>query len=249
MLMADLFRGRGLAVKVNIHLFTPEPQPMPVAGPALGTAVKEMLETRKIVFHPLHKLQSVNASTRQLLFEGKSPFKFDLLVAIPPHRGYRIAREAGLTNEAGWIPVDPKTLATKHAGVYAIGDATAIPILGRWKPDVPMLLPKAGVFTHSQAQVVARNIAAEIRGAGRKVEFLGEGYCALECGEGRAGFAFGDFYAEPNPTIELRQPGRTWHRGKILFEQYWFADGMNRDALRIGVNLGARALGVPALLR
>lgn len=248
MLMADLFRRRGLEEKVNLHLFTPEPQPMPVAGPALGTAVKEMLETRKVVFHPLHKLLSVNASTQELLFEGKAPSKFDLLVAVPPHRGHRIVRDAGLTNEAGWIPVDAKTLATRHERVYAIGDSTAIPIPGRWKPEVPMLLPKAGVFAHSQAQVIARNIAAEVKGSGRRVEFLGEGYCALECGEGRAGFAFGDFYAEPNPRIQLRQPGRTWHLGKVLFEQYWLADGMKREALRMEVNLGARALGVPALL-
>ncbi len=248
MLIANLLNRRGLTKNVNIHLFTPEPQPMPVAGPALGTAVKEMLEARKIGFHPLHKLLSVNASAKELLFEGKSPFKFDLLVAIPPHRGHRIVREAGLTNEAGWVPADRKTLATQHEKVYAIGDATAVVIPGRWKPDVPMLLPKAGVFAHSQAQVVARSIATEISGSGRRPDFLGEGYCALECGEGRAAFAFGDFFAEPNPAIHLRQPGRKWRLGKVLFEQYWLAQGVKREALRRGVNLGARAFGVPALL-
>src|SRR3990172_8537934 len=43
MLIADAFRRRGLRDKVDVHLFTPESQPMPVAGPALGKAVQEML--------------------------------------------------------------------------------------------------------------------------------------------------------------------------------------------------------------
>jgi sulfide:quinone oxidoreductase len=207
-----------------------------------------MLLDRSIEFHPLHKLLSVDSSTQQLLFEGKPSFTYDLLVAIPPHRGRRLVRDAGLANEAGWIPVDRKTLASPHENVYAIGDATAVQIPGRWKPDVPMLLPKAGVFAHSQAHVVARNIAAEIRGSTKREDFLGDGYCALECGEGRAGFAFGLFYGEPSPAIKLRHPGRRWHVGKVLFERYWLAGGMGREALRIGVNMGAWLSGVPALL-
>jgi len=65
-------------------------------------------------------------------------------------------------------------------GVFVIGDATAIPIPGRWQPDVPLMLPKAGVFAHSHGEVVARNIAAEINGARPAATFCGDGYCMLE---------------------------------------------------------------------
>ena len=41
------------------------------------------------------------------------------------------------------VPVDRTTLRTQHENVYALGDVTAISIPGRWKPDVPMALPKA----------------------------------------------------------------------------------------------------------
>ncbi len=44
------------------------------------------------------------------------------------------------------MSVDRATLQTKYKNVYALGDVTALPIPGRWKPDVPMMLPKAGVF-------------------------------------------------------------------------------------------------------
>ena len=144
---------------------------MPVAGPALGDAVKQMLDKQGVAFHPLHKLTAVNGAARELSFEGKDTVKYDLLVAIPPHRGPRLAREAGLTNEAGWVPVDRNILATKHENVFALGDVTAISIPGRWKPDVPLMLPKAGVFAHAQAEIVARRIAAGITGAGAQEKF------------------------------------------------------------------------------
>ena len=249
MLLGDFFRRHGLAGAVDLHLFTPEPQPMPVAGPELGTAVEQMLASRGIAFHPLHKLTAVDPATRELSFEGRPAVRYDLLVAIPPHRGPRLLREAGLANEAGWVPVDRGTLATRHDRVYAIGDVTAIPIPGRWKPDVPLMLPKAGVFAHSHALVVARRIAAQIAGRSTQEEFCGDGYCMLEAGDDLAGFAFGDFFAQPSPQVQLRRIGRSWHLGKVLFERWWLAPfGLRRRVLQLALELGGRAHGVPLAL-
>jgi sulfide:quinone oxidoreductase len=249
MLIADTLRKRGLRDKSEVHLFTPEPQPMPVAGPALGEAVKQMLAGKGVVFHPLHKLTALDASARELSFEGKESFTYDLLVAIPPHRGPQVAREAGLTNEAGWVPVERATLKTKHDNVFALGDATVIPIPGRWKPDVPLVLPKAGVFAHAQAEVVAHRLAAEVVGAKAGDEFCGDGYCMLEAGEDLAGFAYGNFFAEPSPQIELRQMGWVWHMGKVLFEQWWLAPyGLRRETLRLALTLGGKGMGIPVSL-
>ncbi len=246
MLIANTLRKRSLKNNTEVHLFTPEPQPMPVAGPALGNAVKQMLSDRGVAFHPSHKLSQVNPDVSELAFDGQGSFRYDMLVAIPPHRGPRLAQEGGLTNEAGWIPVDRATLQTKHEKVYAIGDATAISIPGRWKPDVPMLLPKAGVFAHAQAEVVARRIVAEITGASGRDNFPGVGYCMLEAGESMAGFAYGNFFAEPSPQIELHKMGKSWHLGKVLFEQWWLSPyGLRREALRLLMTLGGRTLGIP----
>ena len=249
LLMADFFRRRGLQEKVQVHLFTPEAQPMPVAGPELGAAVRSMLETKGIAFHPLHKLTSVDAQARLLHFESKEPVRYDLLAAIPPHRGPRIVRDAKLANEAGWVPVDRATLMTCHESVYAIGDVTAIPIPGRWKPDVPLMLPKAGVFAHAQAEVVARRIAAELTGARAKDVFCGDGYCMLEAGEDLAGFAFGNFFAEPAPEVRLQKMGKAWHIGKVLFEQWWLAPfGIKRSLLGLTIRLGGKVYGIPVVL-
>jgi sulfide:quinone oxidoreductase len=246
MLIADYFRRRGLSSKVEIHLFTPESQPMPVAGPQLGEAVRGMLHAKRIEFHPLHKLTSVDGGAREMSFDNGVRLGYDLLVAVPPHRAPRAAVDARLTNQTGWVPVDPRTLRTSQDGVYAIGDVTAIPIPGRWKPDVPLMLPKAGVFAHAQAEVVAQRIAAEVTGRSYEAAFCGDGYCMLEAGEDLAGFAFGNFFAEPAPNVQLRQIGKAWHLGKVLFEKWWLAPvGLRRSAIGWAMKAGGRLYGIP----
>ncbi len=245
MLLTDVFRRRRFPGRADLHLFTPEPQPMPVAGPELGGAVRSMLESRGIAFHPLHKLARVLPEARELVFEGRPSFHYDLLVAIPPHRGPVLVREAGLANEAGWVPVDRRTLATPRERVYAIGDVTSIPVPGRWNANVPLMLPKAGVFAHAQALVVARRMAAAVDGTSGGAEFCGDGYCMLEAGGDLAGFAFGNFFAEPTPEIHLRRVGRAWHLGKVLFEKWWLMpSGPRRQALGLALKLGGQAYGV-----
>ena len=246
MLIADYFRKRGMMDGVRVHLYTPEPAPMPVAGPELGSAVMQMLASKQVEFHPLHKLVSVDSGKRELHFDGKESVSYDLLVVIPPHRSPRVVRESGLANEAGWIPVDRASLKTKHENIFAIGDVAVISIPGRWKPDVPMMLPKAGVFAHLQAETVAHYIAEHTKGNTSGKKFPGIGFCMLEAGEGLAGFAYGDFFAEPSPRLTLHTIGRAWHIGKVLFEKWWLAPiGMRRSFLRFLLNFGSRIMKIP----
>ncbi len=245
MLIADFLRNRGVANEV--HLFTPEPQPMPVAGPELGNAVIQMLRDRNIEYHANHKLESVDGGL--LSFEGRDSVRADLVISIPPHRAPAVLATAGIANANGWAPAEPRSLATSDPSIFAIGDCAAIPLPGRWSPDVALALPKAGVFAHAQALVLARRIASVIAGRGANPEFCGDGFCMLEAGEALAGFAFGDFFATPAPQIHLRRIGRAWHAGKVLFEKWWLAGpGLQQQALAFAMRVGARAVGVPLAL-
>ena len=186
-----------------------------VAGPELGAAVRGMVEAGGIAYHPEHQVKEVDAARRRIVFTNGAATEFDLLLYVPPHRAPAVVREAGLTNESGWIPVDRHTLQTKFENVFALGDITTIPLkMGR-------PLPKAGVFAHGQAEVVAHNIAGAWTGKGAPRQFTGEGMCFIETGNGRAGVGKGDFYAEPMPQVEMRGPNRFWHIGKILYEKHW----------------------------
>jgi sulfide:quinone oxidoreductase len=208
-------RKRKLREQTQVALYAAEPGPMGVAGPEVSKAVRQMVEAKGIVYYPEHQVKEVDANTRLLKFTNSVDASFDLLAYVPPHRAPRVVREAGLVADSGWVSVDRNSMETKFERVYALGDVVAIPLkLG--KP-----LPKAGVFAHGEAEVVAQNIARSITGTGKPASFNGEGECFIETGDGKAGFGKGNFYAEPVPQIRLQQPGRRWHAAKVLFEKDW----------------------------
>ena len=208
-------RKRKCRDEVQIDLYAAEPGPMGVAGPELSGAVRGLVESKGIAYHPDHHLSAVDPAARQLTFSNGVQTEYDLLAYVPPHRAPAVVRQAGLCGESGWVPVDRATLETRFLGVYAIGDVTGIP-LAMGKP-----LPKAGVFAHNQAEVVAQNVAHAVTGKGKATQFDGHGECLIESGDGRAGFGRGNFYAEPVPQVKMYRPGRHWHAGKVIFEKDW----------------------------
>jgi sulfide:quinone oxidoreductase len=212
---------------------------MGVAGTAMGKAVVAMLEAKGIGFNPKLDLTHIEASSKKLVFSNREPAPFNLLAGVPPHRAPRIVRESQLSNEAGWVPVDNRTLQTTYENVYAIGDTAAITLANG------MALPKAGVFAEGQALAVAHRIADEVQGRGTQAEFDGLGFCWVETGGGSAGFASGAFYSEPDPVVPLPRSGRMWHWGKILFEKYWLGEGLTRQISKLGLNVAGKVMGVP----
>ena len=241
LLVDAALRERDLRDRSEIDLYTPEPAPMPVAGPALGQALVEVLEQRGIHYHPGQKVERYDPASREIIFEGGESAGFELLAATPPHRAPAPVRGPRLAGPTGWVPVDRESLETEHENVFAIGDVTAVTL-----PN-GKLLPKAGVFAHAQAFSVADQISARF-GRGRASRFDGAGYCWVELGSGRAAFAAGDFYAEPDPRVTLRRPGRAWHLGKVLFERYSLGGRFERPFAGLMLRAGARILDIPARL-
>jgi sulfide:quinone oxidoreductase len=218
-LLDSFYKKKGRRKNISITIFTPEGLPMPSAGPAHGNAIKNLLKKRGIGFYPL--LTPVAVENREIVFADGRREGFDLLIYVPPHKVPDVIKNSALAGENGWISVDPANLKTKFENVYAIGDVTAIKLPGSYKPDTPLFLPKAGVFAHEEAKVAAKNIAMEIKGKKPERKYSGEGMCFLETGEGKAGFAKGDFYATPAPKVYFKMPGNFWRFTKILFEKYW----------------------------
>jgi sulfide:quinone oxidoreductase len=214
-LVESFLRRKGVRSRSEIHLYTPEHQPMPVAEAGLGQSIVELLRTRGIGYHPLFTFEGLRPASREIMASDGRRERVDLLIAVPPHQPPEIVRSSGLAGVSGWIHVDPGTLRTEHAGVFAIGDVTSIRL------PSGKSLPKAGVFAHHGADIVARQIAAELRGREDRVRFDGHGACWVEIGDGRAGFASGDFYADPEPRLRMVPPGRLRHWAKVAFEKWW----------------------------
>lgn len=208
-------RKRKVRDHVSVSIYTPEPGPMPVAGPEVSAGVRQLVEERNIAYYPQHQVTQVDAASKTLHFANGASARYDFLIYVPPHVAPKVVRDAGLTGDSPWVPVDRYTLETKFPGVYAIGDVTGIPLV------TGLPLPKAGVFAHGEGEAVARTIASQITGKEGPGRFDGHGECFIEVGGGRAGFGRGNFYAEPRPAVKLYKPGRHWHAGKLLFEKDW----------------------------
>ncbi|HCY76124.1 MAG TPA: hypothetical protein DHV28_09410 [Ignavibacteriales bacterium] len=245
MLIKD-FLSKKLKNNFTVNLYSPEPQPLPVAGPELGNSVKEILNKKGIGFHPLEQMTSINYTERKVEFASGNSVSYDLLVIIPSHKTPDVITNSGLVDESGWIAVNKDTLETKYENVFAIGDVTSITVPGRWQPDKPMKLPKAGVFAHSQAISVSKIIASRILGKESKELFCADGFCMLEAGEDLAGFAYGDFYASPHPDVKMKQLGKLWHWGKVLFEKWWLSPyGLKKSFYKTLLEAGGKSLRIP----
>ena len=218
MLLEHAFRARGLAEKVRLAVYTVEGAPMTTAGPEMGQLVREELSRRGIAFHPQRKAVRFDAGARRIVFEEGSDAACDLLIAIPPHEAPKVVRDAGLVGPSGWIPADPRTLrvvgAAGAAETYAIGDIAAVPLPGRFRPDAPLSLPKAGVFAEAQGKVVAHQIASRVLGTATAETFDGAGFCYLEVGGGKALRAEGRFFEMPHPVMQRRPPDEAQYREK-----------------------------------
>jgi sulfide:quinone oxidoreductase len=210
LLIDAALRRNGVRGDVDIALHSAEPGPMGVAGANVSAAVVGLLADRGIDYHPSHQITAAEPGRTEFA-DGKSD-AFDLLVYMPPIRTPAVVGASPLASTAGWIDADRHTLATAFPGVYAIGDNTQLPL------TIGKPLPRAGVFAHSQALVVADNIAATIEGRPATASFDGHGGCFIETGFGKAGYGSGDFYAEPSPKVNIRPPARRWHLGKVAFE-------------------------------
>jgi sulfide:quinone oxidoreductase len=242
LLLDDELRRRGIRERSEIDVYSPEPAPMPVAGPVMGAAVVDLMGAKGIHFHPGSRVERFEPGSHEIVFADGSRVGYDLLAGVPPHRAPAAVRESSLAGDTGWVPVDRATLETRHPSVHAIGDVTTI-MLANGKP-----LPRAGVFAHGEGLVVARRVAAALAGRAASSAFDGQGYCWVEAGAGRAAFAAGGFFAEPDPTLALRAPGRSWHAGKVLFERSWVGGRLERRLAHAGLVVGSRLAGLRVTL-
>ena len=200
---------------VEIEVATPETLPMGVAGKEVGNMVVSLLQSGGIRFVPQYQTDHIDPSKREIHFQEGEKVSYDMLIGIPPHGLPLVLSGSPILGESGWVKVNPRTLETDLENVYALGDVTAIPL------PVGLPLPKAGVFAHFQADAVAHNITESIKGLTPKKEFDGKGSCFIELGDGRAGYANGNFYTEPKPTVKLKKPSRFRHWEKVRFEKWW----------------------------
>ncbi len=217
MLLDDHLRGLGTRDRIELVVTTVQPLLMPNAGAEGSEWLGRQLEARQIDHYTGRKVERVEEG-RVIYADGG--LAFDLLIGVPPHRPPSVVAQSGLTGEGVWIAVDPATLRTSYDHVYAIGDVTMIKLANG------LALPKAGVMAELEGRVVAAAIAAEVHGEDPPSSFDGQGFCFMEMGKTSATLIEGDFFAAPEPRIQLREVSEAHAQEKHTFEaerlERWF---------------------------
>jgi sulfide:quinone oxidoreductase len=216
LLINNILVKNGTRDSINIDIYTPTPIALPVAGSKVSQDVINLLNDRHINFHPLHKIKTV-IDKEMIEFENGNKAKYDLLVAIPPHRVPEVIRNSNLIKEGqNWIKVDRFSLKTDYQNVFAVGDVNEI------KVNENVAIPKAGVFAEAQAKVVSQQIIDDIQNNRDKLsssKFDGKGFCFMEVGDKKAGYVSTDFYNEAGPVTLLEPPSKESYEKKLDFEK------------------------------
>jgi sulfide:quinone oxidoreductase len=192
LLMHDYLTARGVRDECEISFVIPFATPVP-PSPETSRALTEAFAERDITFVPGYRVSSLDPGRRVAVLDDGSEMPYDLFMGVPKHRAPEVVLASGMA-EDGYIPVDPRTLQTRFADVYAVGDVATIGV------------PKAGVFAEGAARVVAAGLIAKLRGGPEPDAYDGLGSCYIEFGAGRVGRVDVDFLSGPKPTGTYHEP-------------------------------------------
>ncbi len=211
LMLHDYLAARRIRERSTISFVIPFKTPVP-PSPETSAALVEAFAERDIAFMPGKRIVSLDTEAKSVSIDDGSTLPCDLFLGVPKHRVPAVVIDSGLS-ENGWIPVDPRTLATKYPGVYAVGDGAATGT------------PKAGVFAEGAAGAVADTIIAEVKG-GEASLYGGAGTCYIEFGAGRIGRVDVDFFSGPAPTGVYYPPSTELRADKVAFgssrRRRWF---------------------------
>lgn len=201
LLMHDYLVERGLRDASDLKLVIPFGSPVP-PSPDTSRALVEAFAERGIEFVADRRVAAIEPGRKIAVLDDGTELPFDLFLGVPVHRAPDVVLASGMAVD-GYIPVDPRTLATRFPGVFAVGDVATVGV------------PKAGVFSEGAARAVARQVLAE--GGVEPVGYDGRGACYIEFGDGRVGRVDVDFLSGPRPTGTFLEPSSALVAEKALF--------------------------------
>lgn len=204
-MLYDYFKDRGMLDKVQLHYTYPIGRIHSLENVAKWATPE--FQRLGITYETLFNMKEVDGATRTLKSEENSETKYDLLIAIPPHKGMEVIEKNNL-GQSGWIPTNRHTLAMEgeHKNIYVLGDTTNIPI------------SKAGSTAHFEAEVVAENVAAMVKMGSPVREYDGKVFCFIETGKDKATYAMFNYNNPPDP----KTPTQAVHWFKTAYNKlYW----------------------------
>lgn len=205
--LARELKERGERAEARITLVSPEPPGDALGGPEMARALRNALADHDVAFQPDFAITQISPGA--VATEEGRYLNYDLLMLVPPFQGPGAMASTGLTDKDGYVAVDDTMRVRGAERVYAVGDCVSFPG------------PKMGHMAVNQAEVAARNLAAEIKGDALDAEYRHEMMLVIdEGGADSLYFHKALWDEEAEPTV---RKGRFWSWAKRVQERYWLA--------------------------
>ena len=202
--LSRLLEERGERERVQITVVSPHELGAEFEDREAAIALEKTFVARQIEFvsnFPVEVVKQHSVATRS----GRT-IDHDLLMLLPPFQGSSAASYAGITNDEGYINVDVTMRANGEERIYAVGDC------------VNFSGPKMGHMATRQAEVAARNLAAEIHGLEPVAKYSHELRLVIDEPGNNSIYLHKEIGKEGPATVKL---GRFWSWAKRAQQDFW----------------------------
>ena len=213
-LASDHFRKNGHLDKVNVEFFNAGPGLFGV--PFFAKALEKVIADYGITTNYSSNLVEIDGPAKKATFEVKDSdgntelvdTYFDMIHVTPPQSSPDFIKESPLSNEAGWLDVDPETLIhTQYKNIFGLGD-----VIGTTNA-------KTAAAVRKQVPVVADNILSLMSGDQMGAKYTGYGSCPLTTSLSSvmlAEFSYGGEVTPSFPFLDPRKNRYIWWLGKRI---------------------------------
>ncbi|MGC2423934.1 MAG: FAD/NAD(P)-binding oxidoreductase [Nitrospirota bacterium] len=205
-MLHEYFKQKGMLDKVELFYTYPINRLHSIQSLA-EWAVPEF-EKKGIKYETFFNMEEIDPVKKVVRSMEGSELSYDLLIAVPPHKGAKVVTDSGL-GQNGWIVTDKKTLLNEgYKDVYVVGDTTDLPI------------SKAGSTAHFESHVVADRLSSEILENSTGAEYDGKVICFVETAFDQATYIWFDYQNPPTPA----PPSKMIHWMKLGYNRlYWLS--------------------------
>ncbi|XP_076234890.1 sulfide quinone oxidoreductase [Calliopsis andreniformis] len=198
-------------VRDNIEVVYNTALPVIFGVKKYADALWDVCKKRNITVNLQTNLIEINPTKQEAIFQKldkpneQFTQKYSLLHVCPPMGPPELLKKhPSLTNEVGFLSVDPKTLRhTKYSNVYGIGDCTNTPN------------SKTMAAIAAQGKVLYKNIIDDLAGKPMTMAYNGYSSCPLVTGYNKCILAEFDYNLKPLETFPVNQ-GREYFFTYIL---------------------------------
>ncbi|CAG9309993.1 unnamed protein product [Blepharisma stoltei] len=187
----SVWNKTGVRDKTDIHFYIPPAQIFGVQ--TYAQELEKIAKEKGCNVHYQHLLTKVDPTRNEATFKKGTEemiVKYDFLHTAPPQGAPKVLQGSPISNEAGYVDVNPNTLRhNKYGNIWAIGDCTSCPT------------SKTAAAAIGEAPVLVHNLGKVLDGAEPNAKYEGYTSCPIFLGDNKLMLCEFKYQGQPDETF------------------------------------------------